>query len=86
MTGFASGHPALRPRHETEQPKGRIPVENDNSTRVVVTDIRMPFWSMVVFMVKWAIAAIPAMLILIIFWFIIMALFSGMGSMMRMHM
>jgi hypothetical protein len=61
-------------------------VDNDNSTRVVVTDIRMPFWSMVVFMVKWAIAAIPAMLILIIFWFIIMALFSGMGSMMRMHM
>ena len=33
---------------------------------VVVTDIRMPFWSMVVFMVKWAIAAIPAMIILII--------------------
>ena len=61
-------------------------MDNDNSTRVVVTDIRMPFWSMVVFMVKWAIAAIPAMLILIIFWFIIMALFSGMGSMMRMHM
>lgn len=86
MTGFASGHPALRPRHETEHPRGRIPVDNDNSTRVVVTDIRMPFWSMVVFMVKWAIAAIPAMLILIIFWFIIMALFSGMGSMMRMHM
>ena len=61
-------------------------MENDNSTRVVVTDIRMPFWSMVVFMVKWAIAAIPAMFILIIFWFIIMALFGGMGSMMRMHM
>jgi hypothetical protein len=61
-------------------------VDNDNSTRVVVTDIRMPFWSMVVFMVKWAIAAIPAMIILIIFWFIIMALFSGMGSMVRMHM
>lgn len=61
-------------------------MDNDNSTRVVVTDIRMPFWSMVVFMVKWAIAAIPAMIILIIFWFIIMALFSGMGSMVRMHM
>lgn len=31
---------------------------------VVVTDIAMPFGSMVVFMVKWAIAAIPALLIL----------------------
>lgn len=33
---------------------------------VVVTDIKMSFWSMVVFMVKWAIAAIPAMLILFV--------------------
>lgn len=31
---------------------------------VRVTDIRMPFMSMVIFMVKWAIAAIPAALIL----------------------
>src|SRR4051794_7337091 len=32
---------------------------------VVVTDVRIPFWSMVVFMVKWAIAAIPAVVILV---------------------
>ncbi len=31
--------------------------------KVVVTDIRMPFWSMVVFMVKWVFASIPAMII-----------------------
>lgn len=31
---------------------------------VVVVDIKMGFWSMVIFMVKWAIAAIPALLIL----------------------
>ena len=30
---------------------------------VVVTDIKMPFWSMVLFMVKWAFAAIPAVII-----------------------
>jgi len=42
------------------------------SNQVVVTDIRMPFGSMVVFMVKWAVAAIPALLILMI----IGALFS----------
>ncbi len=35
-------------------------------TEVVVTDIQMPFFSMVVFMVKWSIAAIPAVLIIAI--------------------
>ncbi|MBM3162232.1 MAG: hypothetical protein FJZ79_02680 [Chlorobi bacterium] len=32
--------------------------------RVIVTDIRMPFWSMVVFMIKWVFASIPAMIVL----------------------
>lgn len=31
---------------------------------VTVTDIKMPFWSMVTFMIKWAIATIPAMILL----------------------
>ena len=31
---------------------------------VVISDIRMPFLSMVVFMVKWAIVSIPAIIIL----------------------
>jgi hypothetical protein len=39
---------------------------------VVIVDVSVPFWSMVVFMVKWAIASIPA--ILILFW---MALLFG---------
>ncbi|MBN1279206.1 MAG: hypothetical protein K9I59_02290 [Chlorobium sp.] len=34
--------------------------------RVIVTDIRMPFWSMVVFMIKWVFASIPAVIILAI--------------------
>ena len=34
---------------------------------IVVTDIRMSFSSMVVFMVKWAIATIPALMILTVF-------------------
>jgi len=33
-------------------------------SEVVVTDIKMPFGSMVVFMVKWAIATIPALILL----------------------
>ena len=44
---------------------------HDQHSEVTVVDIKMPFWSMIVFMVKWAIAAIPAILILgtIIFMF-----------------
>jgi hypothetical protein len=41
--------------------------DDTNKQAVVVTDIRMPFFSMVIFMVKWAIAAIPALCILILF-------------------
>ena len=35
-----------------------------NINEVVVTDIKMSFSSMVVFMVKWAVATIPAIIIL----------------------
>ena len=37
---------------------------DDLRNEVTIVDVRMPFWSMVVFMVKAAIAAIPAMIIL----------------------
>jgi hypothetical protein len=47
---------------------------------VVVTDIRMPFASMVIFMVKWAIAAIPAMIILGVLWWLVMAILFGMSG------
>ncbi len=36
------------------------------NSNVVITDIKLPFVSMVIFMVKWAIAAIPAFIILAI--------------------
>ncbi|MCW9024957.1 MAG: hypothetical protein OQK73_09790 [Gammaproteobacteria bacterium] len=45
---------------------------------VVVVDIKMPFMSMVIFMVKWVIASIPAFIILSIIGTILMALFGGM--------
>jgi len=38
----------------------------DDKREVIVTDVQIPFWSMVVLMVKWAIAAIPAVIILIV--------------------
>lgn len=37
----------------------------NNRQEVTVTDIDMPFWSMVKFMLKWSIATIPAAIILI---------------------
>lgn len=55
-----------------------------NGKSVIVTDIRMPFWSMVVFMVKWAIAAIPAFVILASIWALTFALFGGMRMMVGM--
>ena len=39
---------------------------NKGTQTVEVSDFDMPFWSMVVFMVKWAIASIPALLILMV--------------------
>lgn len=45
----------------------------DERKEVVVTNIRMPFWSMVVFLIKLALAAIPALLILWILTTLVMA-------------
>jgi len=45
--------------------------------RVTVTDVDMPFMSMVTFMVKWAIAAIPAALIPFVVGFFVVAAMSG---------
>jgi len=40
-------------------------MSTQESNHVVVVDVKMPFMSMVTFMVKWAIASIPAILILL---------------------
>jgi hypothetical protein len=52
-------------------------MSSDHPTEVVVVDIRMRFFSMVVFMVKWVVASIPALAILFILGMIGSALFSG---------
>jgi len=46
--------------------------EAEKATKVVVADFNMPFDSMIGFMVKWAIASIPAAIIL----FFIAAIFT----------
>jgi hypothetical protein len=53
----------------------------ESTQYVVVTDIKIPFMSMVVLLVKWALAAIPAMIILIVIGMVLSmvlsALFGG---------
>ncbi len=57
---------------------------SDEKQQVVITDIRMPFFSMVMFMVKWALASIPAFLILALLGSLLMVLLGGMvGGMHR---
>ena len=58
-----------RPRSFTE---GSMDEQN-----VVVTDIQMPFWSMVWFMVKWSIASIPAFIILAVIGGAVVVLLAG---------
>ena len=49
----------------------------NSQNEVTIVDIKMPFWSMVVFMVKWSIAAIPAILILAVLGTILAGILSG---------
>lgn len=67
----------------------KIEIDNTNSTsnnnfefnqKVIVTDIKMPFWSMVIFMVKWVIASIPAFIILFILANIFIGVIGGLGN------
>jgi hypothetical protein len=57
---------------------------NESNNQVVVIDIKMPFWSMVTFMVKWAIAAIPAIILLAVIGAmtvgVLGGIFGGMGK------
>ena len=52
-----------------------------NSNSVSIVDVKMPFWSMVVFMIKLAIASIPAAIIVTIIFSIVAAMFSGLFGM-----
>ena len=44
---------------------------------VIIKDIQMPFLSMVTFMVKWAFAAIPAIIIIALILAVLSAVLSG---------
>ena len=55
-------------------------MDHKGTNYVVVTDINMSFISMVIFMVKWVVASIPAFIILSIIGAIFMMLFGGIMS------
>lgn len=52
--GSRMGNAQIKSRRASSSPSGSV----------VIVDVKMPFLSMVVFMVKWALAAIPAMIII----------------------
>ena len=57
-----------------------VSTHKGNSTQfqpVTIEDIKMPFGSMVQFMVKWAIASIPAIIIIWILFMLLISLFGG---------
>jgi hypothetical protein len=69
----------VKPKAEKSKPQ-REPVISQKIVevkKVIITDIQMPFNSMVTFMVKWAIASIPAFIILMALFAVIIALFGG---------
>lgn len=57
--------------------------DGTNRQEVVVVDLKMSFWSMVVFMVKWAIASIPALIILAVIATLVAMVLGGVGSSLR---
>ncbi len=53
--------------------------------KVSIVDIKMPFWSMVVFMVKATLASIPALIILTIISLIIVVITAGIIAPLHLH-
>lgn len=60
----------------TDTPRPILP-QPAPANRVTVVDFNMPFGSMIVFMLKWAIAAIPAMMMLIALGAFVSVLFAA---------
>ena len=51
---------------------------DESVQKVSVSDVSMPFGSMVVFILKWTLASIPAMLIIFLIAMVIAGIFGGM--------
>jgi hypothetical protein len=66
-----------------DEPVNSFNVGADSSSEIIsevcVTDIKMPLSSMVVFMVKWSLASIPALIILSILGFVIITVLGSLS-------
>ena len=62
------------------QPDLETQMKETTDSHVVVTDIQMPFVSMVIFMVKAALAAIPALFILTAIGVFVAAIIDALGG------
>jgi hypothetical protein len=51
--------------------------DSDDPKQVIVVDLQMPFLSIVVLMVKWALASISAIIILVVIFSIVTSLMGG---------
>ena len=60
--------------------------EKETRDRIILAGLDVPFWDLVWFMVKLALASIPAIFILSFIFFLIAMLFGWMGVMMPPHM
>jgi len=56
--------------------------EKETRSRFILAGLDVPFWDLVWFMVKLALASIPAIFILSFIFFLIATLFGWMGAMM----
>jgi hypothetical protein len=52
-------------------------MNDEEAKKVIVVDLQMPFLSIVVLMVKWALASIPAIIILVVIFSIVSGLMGG---------
>jgi hypothetical protein len=76
---FVDASESSGPTSKASKNKGSV-VVTGTSNEMIVTDIKMPFLSMVVFMIKWVIASIPALIILSIILSVVGVIFGGVIS------
>ena len=62
------------------QMQGRVPVDSNATMEVRIVDIEMSFWSMVILMVKAAIAIVPALIILTMIGMLVFGALGGVIS------
>ena len=78
VPGAAPSAPPIIPDRPVDQPRANFTATNRNAPQdVCVVDVNMPFGSMVIFMIKWALAAIPAMIILGLIYLLAMGMILG---------